>query len=667
MKKRISTIMFMLLACTVFSQDYIFNLEDVDDIRTSSINFVAKDIIRTQGYYLPNDGGSALYIVESNSSLLDNGSDIIRISTNYIARLVKNQLINVKQFGAKGDLNFNSTQYLQNAIDFCIDNWISDLHIPEGIFRVSQSLVIANKSNGFSNVDTRPAGINLIGKGTNHTIFRSWSGHTGPMIKVQGLANNGSNFISSTYINGGSIKGIEFQGVAQGGVNNHGIEILAWWNANIKDCKISGFNGDGIRVISDVSVDSNPDFSASVNGKFENLIIERNKGYGFNDNGSILNPGTQNEKVIGQGSPHAIFEHCIFILNEKGGAFIQSSAMSFTSCSIAANGWYSEIVPNSNVGYGLFYAGSNSTFNGRHIVQNCEFDNNKTAHIAINSMSNSRFIGNRFIHDDRNTSEINPSNVSVIFDPNLDREVIKNVEFKSNFFRTVNKGEFPALTLFDWKTTDNVSHIYIENNSYTDNTLAPVTKVSLTTFNNYMHGNHHLKNNYVLKDNNFVPSKKVTSYGTPPPFYLGSIQSNTYPSGSPGGVMYPLSFNQPDHYVFHSSAPQNSFLENIHYNTSNGVFTCPETGMYRLDVQVTLRDILSNQKAMLHVKKNGNMLTADYVWGTSNVRTNLDISTKFFARKGDEIHLEIGHTGSNLLVIEPLQYGFNRLNIEFVK
>jgi hypothetical protein len=621
---------------------------------------VTGDVVRTRGYHDAGDGGSALYVVEDYTGIDDNGYDIIRVSPSHIARLVKTQSINVKQFGAKGDNTGDDSQDIQAAIDYCLQNLIQELHIPKGVYLMGNTVTISNYGNGISSQPTRPSHLSILGEGAASTVLKNNGSLSGSMLKVNGIYN----LTASTYLNGGSIEDILFDG-DHIGTDYHGLEILAWWYGEVKNCKFQRFSGDGIRVTSNTVIDSNPDFSASLSLKFTRVGIERCKGYGFNDEGS------QN---IGQGSPSSIFEHCIFILNRKGGAYVQSSAMRFINCSFASNGWFAEgDIHNPDDAYGIFYGGTSSTFNARHIVEGCEFDNNKTAHIGINSMSNSVFRANRFIHDDRNPistnpTKIEPSPVSIIFDPNNTNKVIKNVEFRSNFFRTVNNGTFPNLTLFEWVSRDLVSHIYVQNNSFTDNTVYPNPnpEVNLTAYKSHDNENMHLKNNYVLRDNNFVIGKKVTSNGTPPAFYIGSINENTYPHGQPtGGSMYRLYFNRPIPNIFHGGQSNNSFVENKHYNTSTGVFTCPETGLYRIDVQLTLRNVPINQQVRLHVRKNGNLLFSDYVWGTGNSRINTDLSSSFFALKGDEIYLEIGESGAGrTLEIEQYEnYGFNRLNI----
>lgn len=659
MKKTFFILFVAFATFPVFSQGNVLNFEDVDDIRNTATSFSNGTVIRTRNYDQAYEGGGAFYTIET-SSLADNGGEIIKITgTTKIARLVKNQRINIKQFGAKADDSSDNSQEIQAAVDYCLENYIRELYIPEGIFRIDSGIIIENKMNALTGVADRPAGLYIIGEGISSSVIRNGNGQIGEsMFKIDGVNSTTGH---SAYIYGGGFEGILFDGFSKGNENNHGLEIKGWWNGTVKECQFNFFLGDGIRAVSEVQLhpDENPDFSASLNLKFEQVTIARNRGYGFNDHGSLDSSGDR----IGQGAAQLTFEHCYISLNQKGGAFIQSSAVRFVTCSIASNGWYSEIVPNTNPGYGILYGGTSSTFNSRHKVENCEFDNNKTAHIAINAMTNSRFVGNRFINDDRETQEINPSETSIIFAPPQGVEV-SNIVFQSNFFRTRNQGEFPSLTLFDWENTDRVRHIYVRNNSLKINQVGSNPLVNVTPYENYTNGNHHLKNNYVLRDNEFTDNERVTSNGTPPAFYIGSLNGFTSPNGlSAGNNMYNLIFDKPDPNIF-GTGSNNTFVTNDHYNTTTGVFTCPKTGLYRIDVQITHLNVANNERARLHVRKNGNILFSDYAWGTGNYRLNQDISSTFFALEGDQITLETGRTGSGVVQLAtPESYGFNRLNI----
>lgn len=106
----------------------------------------AGDMVKTLGYYEPNDGGGANYYITDN---INNNAYQEQIGSLY-AELITNTY-NVKMFGAKGDGLQDDSSYIQKAINtlrkFAVNNndlsKVYTLYFPNGDYRVDNQIELS--------------------------------------------------------------------------------------------------------------------------------------------------------------------------------------------------------------------------------------------------------------------------------------------------------------------------------------------------------------------------------------------------------------------------------------------------------------------------------------------------------------------------------------------
>lgn len=116
----------------------IFN--NISDLQNSNSLIIGANV-KTLGYYNYLDGGGSLYKIIEKPDIIT--SDIIEINNDISAKLIiENGIVNVKQFGAKGNNLEDDTTYIQNAFDFCMENDYN-LYFPNGIYKTTRPIGIS--------------------------------------------------------------------------------------------------------------------------------------------------------------------------------------------------------------------------------------------------------------------------------------------------------------------------------------------------------------------------------------------------------------------------------------------------------------------------------------------------------------------------------------------
>lgn len=361
----------------------------------------------------------------------------------------------VADFGADPTGTVDSSGSFQLAFDYLLRGG-GTLNVPQGVFRIDRTVSLMNSS------PLRRSGITVRGVGRYSSIIRSFVGD-GPVFDIRGVPSTSVN--STTFFWGGGFHGLGFEAAGAAARGGRGLDVLGWWFGELLDCRFSGYGSDCLRVLSDLSVNPNPDFTAST------LFVrycsfERCGGFGFRDFGG------------GQSAPTWSWDRCIFVLCRLGGGFVRSSAHSFTKCSFMGCGWAAEIGSPANLAYGLAFDGS-ATVSARHLVEGCEFDNNLTAHISARNLSSCSFVNNRFIFGDRfGLRRLSPS-VGVSFGADDSIGSIQSSEFIQSFFRFDAAGDAVG---FLAKVGCQVVDSRVDRSMFVDNTLGRVTVVRFKGF-----------------------------------------------------------------------------------------------------------------------------------------------------------------------------------------
>lgn len=118
-------------------------------------NLKTGGLIKTQGFYQPNDGGGADYVIvdDIGEDEADEAS-IITLQKGLYAKLLVQDYVNVKQMGAKGDVVLNKdwttsnleeatddTDYINKAIEFAYNKGINVI-LPYRAYKISGKIVL---------------------------------------------------------------------------------------------------------------------------------------------------------------------------------------------------------------------------------------------------------------------------------------------------------------------------------------------------------------------------------------------------------------------------------------------------------------------------------------------------------------------------------------------
>ena len=149
------------------AKKYFFN--NINAVKQAKLKI--NDVVQTLGYYEPNDGGGALYLIreKTENDVEDNGF-IHFVSNELVAELiVENNTINVKQFGAKGDGVSDDYKSINNVFKF-----VSNKSLNYTIDFLDGNIYVIKEENLFKDCINR---VSIILKGKSTINFTDFNGY----------------------------------------------------------------------------------------------------------------------------------------------------------------------------------------------------------------------------------------------------------------------------------------------------------------------------------------------------------------------------------------------------------------------------------------------------------------------------------------------------------
>lgn len=129
-----------VVAAIVHDDGILFSFNNVAEMRSAEL--VPNVYALTGGYYSPNDDGAGVYYIRAAApGDVDDAGSIIVLDNGNVAELIENGVINIKQFGAKGDGLADDTAAIRRAIAAAKKNTPSaKIIFPSGTYNISDTL-----------------------------------------------------------------------------------------------------------------------------------------------------------------------------------------------------------------------------------------------------------------------------------------------------------------------------------------------------------------------------------------------------------------------------------------------------------------------------------------------------------------------------------------------
>lgn len=224
--------------------------DNVNEMKQST-NLRNGSFAKTYGFYSINDGGKAFYKVrEKQENEVPNNITVIQLSdASLVAELVTDKVLDVKQFGAKGDGTSNDTVSIQTALTFA-SNLGKKLVFSKGVYLVDSSLIINNENNDVI-IEGDSAIISLSGTESGYRLFDITAKNVKiDNIKIDGNLTNQNQFEITDYsalkiytacrLTGNNIT---INNIKVENIYGNAFQFFKYQNINISNISISNVGG----------------------------------------------------------------------------------------------------------------------------------------------------------------------------------------------------------------------------------------------------------------------------------------------------------------------------------------------------------------------------------------------------------------------------------------
>ena len=345
-----------IFANKVFASNLPIVYNNVEEMKADTMLWEGMNT-KTLGYYAPNDGGGASYLIRGKlESDVDDGGSIQELANGLVAELmIENGIVNVKQFGAVGNGVTDDTIVLQRSFDS-----LNEVYIPKGEYIYSDILTIKNDSFGDGKESIL---FNLSNPDSAAIHIESNASVKNLKIKITPTTRAGDATITSPLVILKDKENIIIDDVECEGGNGTGIFCYGGKNITIHNVYVHDTLADGIHV---------------TNGS-ENVIVE---------NCHVKNSGDDGIAFISYTSDGKRVKNCKAIHNTVEGTKARGITNGGSEDIVISNNYITDcnnngILVHGTMGGWSFYTAKNTVISNNVCINNIQLAKEATSYIGL--------------------------------------------------------------------------------------------------------------------------------------------------------------------------------------------------------------------------------------------------------------------------------------------